>query len=108
MRIANLLSGIVAALVWGVFLFGGMRLIGMISCANLPDFPIVDELVFRVVIPAAMLALTVASVALANYVPRAGRAIAWFPFASLPFALAYFGFLSGILVSAGASSDCPF
>jgi len=41
-------------------------------------------------------------------VPRPGRAIAWFPFASLALALAYFGFLSSILVSAGASADCPF
>jgi hypothetical protein len=108
MRLANLVAGAIAALVWGFVLLGGMRLVGMIACANLPDFPLAGELAFSVVVPTAMLTLSVVSVALANYVPQPGRAITWFPFAALALALIYFGLVTGVSISASASGDCPF
>ena len=108
MRLTNLVSGIIAAIVWGLLLFGGMRLVGMIACANLPDFPIVSELMFAVVIPTAMLTLTVASVGLTGLSPRPAKAIAWFPVAALVLALVYYAAITGTSIAPSATADCPF
>ena len=108
MRKINFIAGIVAALVWGMFLFGGMRLVGMIACANLPDFPIVSELMFAVVIPTAVLTLTIVSVGLTTLSPRPVKAIAWFPVAALVLALVYYALVTGTAIAPSATADCPF
>jgi hypothetical protein len=108
MRLLNLVAGVLAVLAWGWILYLGITLVDVIACANLPKFSTINTQLFNVVIPAAMIALVVASVFVNNWVKQPGRAISWFPVFALVAVLAYYGFTSGMPIGADALGGCPF
>jgi hypothetical protein len=108
MRLVNLVSGVLAALVWGYFLYRGIMFIEMVACANLPDFRIAGSLTYNVIVPTTVLVLVVTSVAVTNWVKQPGRAIALLPCAALVGVLIYYAFATGISITDAALGNCPF
>jgi len=108
MRWVNLVSGVLAALMWGYILYLGMALVDMIACANLPDFSIFGTLVVNVIVPTVMITLTVAAVVVTNWVRQPGRVITWLPIAALVSVPVYYAFATGLSITASALGNCPF
>lgn len=108
MRLPNLVAGVLAVLAWGWFLYLGTTLVDVIACANLPKFSTINTQLFNVVIPAAMIALVVASVFVSNWVKQPGRVISWFPYFALLAVLVHYLFTTGMPIDANALGGCPF
>ena len=106
MRLANFVVGVFTALYWSHLLALGISGFDLIACVKLPQESIIQDLLFQVVFPTAMLVLTVGSVAATNYVPHPGKGITWIPFMTLALVLVYHALATDLSITGEGLRAC--
>lgn len=98
--------GVIAAIIWGFFLFVGIMQLEFVACVMLPETSIRADILRYVVLPSSMLLLALLSVVYANLRRPISKVDLWLACISLGLAPTSYFVVSGYAVSEPAASAC--